>query len=83
MSLKVWISLVLLTCATFLVGYFQLINPFIGAFLLFSVLVKGFMISDYFMELREVTFFYRMIPILWLIIVLSLIGYAYYFPIPV
>jgi hypothetical protein len=37
-------------------------------------------VIDYFMDLREVSLKYRLIPTLWLMIVLSLIGVAYYFP---
>lgn len=81
MSIKVWILLIGLTSITFLMGYLELVSPFVVVILLLSVFIKGHMISEYYMGLREVKFIYRIIPTVWLIFVLSLISYTYYFPI--
>lgn len=80
-SLKVWIVLIVLTSITFLFGYIEYINQIVIGILLFSVLVKGYLISEYFMELHDVVYSYRLIPLVWLIIVLLSIAYAYYFSI--
>lgn len=78
MSAKVWLILVFMTVFTFLAGYLDVVNPYVAGILLLSVLVKGYLISEHFMGLNEVSFKYRIIPIAWLFIVLSLIGYTYY-----
>ncbi|MBC8236872.1 MAG: cytochrome C oxidase subunit IV family protein [Helicobacteraceae bacterium] len=78
MSTKVWSVLVFLSVITFLSGLLNLVNPYVVGILLVSVLLKGYLISEHFMGLSEVSFRYRIIPIVWLFIVLSLIGYTYY-----
>ncbi len=78
---KVFITLITLTLITFLVGYTQLVSSFIVILLLLSVFVKGQLIIDYFMGLKDVQFKYRIIPSIWLIIVISLILTAYNLPI--
>ena len=73
--------LVVLSFSAFLVGYMELFSGFFAIFLVISTFVKGQLISDYFMDLGEVEFKYRLIPTLWLVVVLSLIGVAYMLPI--
>lgn len=77
---RIWIILIVLSLFAFLVGYLKLINTFLVSILLLSTLLKGQLISDYFMGLKEVQLKYRIIPILWLILILSLIAVAYYLP---
>ena len=74
----VWIILVLLTIFAYLLGYLELIDTSLVAVLLGTTFIKGALVSDYFMGLREVSFKYRMIPVVWLFIVILLIGVAYY-----
>lgn len=80
MSTKIWILLIMLTFITFSMGYFEFIAPLIIGMILLSIFIKGQLISDYFMGLKEVKLRYRIIPTLWLVIVLSLIAYTYFFP---
>jgi hypothetical protein len=74
----VWIVLVVLTVFAYLLGYLKLIDTALVGVLLFTTFVKGALVSDYFMGLKNVSRGYRLIPIIWLIVVLSLIGVAYY-----
>jgi cytochrome c oxidase subunit IV len=77
---SIWMVLVLLSMFAFLVGWFKITSSFFIALLLLTTFIKGQLVIDYFMDLREVSLKYRLIPTLWLMIVLSLIGVAYYFP---
>ncbi len=77
----VWIILVILTVFAYLLGYLKLIDTALVGALLFTTFVKGALVSDYFMGLKTVQLKYRLIPILWLGIVISLIAAAYYLPV--
>jgi hypothetical protein len=74
----VWIVLVILTIFAYLLGYLKLIDTALVAVLLFTTFIKGALVSDYFMGLKNVSMKYRLIPIVWLSVVLILIGVAYY-----
>ncbi len=76
-----WFILALLTLLTFLLGYFNTINSSVVALLLVSTFIKGQVVIDYFMGLKNVRLRYRLIPSIWLLTVLSLIATAYYLPI--
>ena len=78
MSTKVWLVLIVMTIITFLIGYLDIVNPYVVGILCISILLKGYLISEHFMGLGKVSYTYRIIPIVWLFIVLLLIGYAYY-----
>lgn len=80
MSTKNWLALVSLTLFAFLLGWLKLINVYLVAVLLLSTFVKGYLVIDYFMGLSQVSIKYRIIPTLWLCIIVILIGIAYYFP---
>jgi hypothetical protein len=77
----VWIFLVILTIFAYLLGYLKLISTSLVGVLLLTTFIKGAMVSDYFMGLRTVQLKYRLIPTLWLGIILSLIAVAYYLPV--
>jgi len=74
----IWIGLVTLTIFAYLLGYLKIITTTLVAVLLLSTFIKGALISDYFMGLKDVGMKYRMIPMLWLGIVLSSIALAFY-----
>jgi len=78
---NVWITLVILTLFAFLVGWLKLVNSLFVFILLVTTFIKGQLVSEYFMGLKNVTLKYRMIPTIWLFIVLSSIAIAYYLPI--
>jgi len=70
--MKIYITLVLLTLFAFLSGWFGFVGSIVVAMLLVTTFIKGQLIVDYFMGLKDV------IPIAWLIFVLFFIGIAYY-----
>lgn len=76
--MKIYIILVFLTLFAFLAGLLGLVSSSIVAILLVTTFIKGQLIVDYFMGLKDVQFKYRVIPIAWLIFVLFFIGIAYY-----
>ena len=63
-----------------MVGWLKLVNSLFVSLLLLSTFIKGQLVSEYFMGLKEVTLKYRIIPTIWLFIVLSSIAIAYYLP---
>lgn len=77
----IWINLLLLSLASFLIGKFDLSNSIIFITLLISIFIKGELIIDHFMGLKDINWRYRSIPILWLGIILLFIALAYYLPI--
>ena len=76
-----WFILAILTVFAFLLGYLNTINTSLVALLLISTFIKGQLVIDYFMGLKNVRLRYRLIPTVWLFIVISLISIAYYLPI--
>jgi hypothetical protein len=74
----VWIVLVLFTVFAYLLGYLKLIDTSLVAVLLATTFIKGALVSDYFMGLQSVSIKYRLIPLVWLGVVLTLVGVAYY-----
>jgi len=76
----IWIILVILTTFAFLVGYLKLISSLLVVILLLTTFLKGQFVIEYFMGLKDVTLKYRLIPTLWLALVILLIGVAYYLP---
>jgi len=75
---KIWLILVSLTLLSYLIGQFHLLESGAIVILLLITLIKGELIIDYFMGLKKVRLLYRMIPLVWLVFVLSLILLAYY-----
>ena len=74
----IWIILVILTIFAYLLGYLKIISTSLVAVLIFTTFLKGALVSDYFMGLKNVNTKYRLIPVAWLILVLSLVSIAYY-----
>jgi len=77
----VWAILALLTVFAYLLGYLKIISTFFVAVLLGTTFIKGQLVIDYFMGLKDVRLRYRMIPTLWLSTIILLISLAYYIPI--
>ena len=74
----VWIILIFFTIFAYLLGKLELINTLLVGVLLFTTFIKGQLVIDYFMGLKNVSYKYRFIPTLWLILILSLVAVAYY-----
>lgn len=68
------------TLFAFLLGWLKLVTLTAIAVLLITTFIKGQLVIDYFMELKEVEFKYRIIPTAWLAVVILLISVAYYLP---
>ncbi len=77
----IWVVLVILTIFAYLLGYLKYISTTLVAVLLLTTFIKGQLVIDYFMGLKDVQLKYRLIPALWLGVVISLIAVAYYLPI--
>ena len=77
----IWMTLVTLTVFAFLLGYMNLISYSLVALLLVTTFIKGQLVIDYFMGLKGVSLSYRLIPTLWLLLMVSMIAVAYYLPI--
>jgi len=74
----IWLRLVSLTLLSYVIGQFHLLESAAIVILLLITLLKGELIIDYFMGLKKVRLLYRLIPLVWLVFVLSLILLAYY-----
>jgi len=74
----IWIILVILTIFAYLLGYLKLIDTSLVGVLLGTTFIKGALVSDYFMGLKNVSTKYRVIPLIWLLVVIILIAIAYY-----
>ena len=77
---KIWMVLILLTFLAFGFGYFEFVNAIVVLVLLISTFIKGQLVIDYFMNLKDVQVKYRFIPTLWLVLVLGSIALAYFLP---
>lgn len=80
-SLIIWLILVSLTLFSFLLGWWSSVNETIVMILLLVSLIKGQLIIDYFMGLHHVQLKWRLIPTLWLVLIILLIGLSYFLPI--
>jgi len=78
---KIWIILLLLTLVSFSLGWLKLLSLGSFALLLLTTFIKGQLIADYFMGLKEVQGKYRFIPTIWLMVTLLLVALAYYIPV--
>ena len=74
----VWLLLILLTVFAFMVGKFELGGITIVSAILLSTLLKGQMVIDYFMGLHQVRWRWRIILYSWLVLIIGLIGFAYW-----
>ena len=74
----VWLMLIVLTLAVLTVGQMGLGGVTIVALLLVSTLVKTHIVADYFMGLKQGRLLWRMIIIVYLWIIVSMIGLAYW-----
>lgn len=77
---RIWIILTTLSFFAYLLGHFKLLSALMVSFLLLSTFLKGQLVIDYFMGLKETRLRYRLIPTLWLILILSLVALSYYLP---
>ncbi len=74
----IWMVLVALTIFAFLLGYLELVSSMLVGVLLISTFIKGQLVIDYFMGLKNVAWSYRLIPTIWLGVIISAVAVAYY-----
>ena len=74
----VYVFLMLLTFATYLIGVSELSGIGISLAVLGFALIKGQLIGDYFMGLKSVSGFWRWVIFIWLFIPGGLIAIAFY-----
>jgi cytochrome c oxidase subunit 4 len=77
-AVRVWLTLVLLTLATYLAGRAGLGGGLVVLLLFLSVTVKGQLLAEYFMGLKRVRWPWRGVVSGWLLTVVALIGFAYW-----
>ena len=75
---KIWLVLMVLTLVTLAIGQLGLTGMPVVGFLMVMTFIKGQMVADYFMGLKRVAWRWRIIILLYMIIVCSLISTAYY-----
>ena len=75
---KIWIALLLFSLSAFILGWFEIVSSFFISVLLISTFLKGYFVIDYFMGLSEVTLRYRLIPTIWLSVVIVSVAITYY-----
>lgn len=72
-------ALMIATFITWFIGERGGHGPLIAAAVLGLALVKGWLVADDFMGLRHTAMHWRLIVLLWLVLVCVAIGIAYYF----
>ena len=75
---KIWIALLLFSLFAFILGRVEIVSRFFIFVLLFSTFLKGYFVIEYFMGLSEVTLRYRLIPTVWLSVVIISVAITYY-----
>lgn len=75
---KIWIILLLFSSFAFLLGWFESVSSFFVALLLITTFLKGYLVIEHFMGLSEVSLRYRLIPTLWLSVVIFFVAITYY-----
>lgn len=74
----VWLVLVALTVGTWILGETGLGGPLVIAVLLLSISIKGQLVADAFMGMRNVSTMWRFVVSGWLLFVVGFIGLAYW-----
>jgi len=74
----VWLALMGMTLFTLAVGQAGLGGLTVVALLLVATLVKTQLVADFFMGLKHSRFLWRMIVTIYLLVIISMIGLAYW-----
>ncbi|MCF6243856.1 MAG: cytochrome C oxidase subunit IV family protein [Sulfurovum sp.] len=74
----IWLSLIALSLFAYIMGQVEYFPKLFSILLLLGTLIKGQLIIDYFMGMKQVKLKYRLIPTLWLTIVIIVIAATYY-----
>lgn len=75
---KIWIALLLFSSFAFILALFEIISDFFVALLLLTTFIKGYLVIEHFMGLSEISLKFRLIPTIWLSLVIFFVTIAYY-----
>ena len=75
----IWIILIVLTLSTAYIGYLQLSGLYIVGFILLTVTIKGQLIVDYYIGLKNVRGFWRLAMLGFMYVIPGIILTGYYF----
>ena len=76
----IWLIIITFSLFAYVMGQVEHFPKIFSILLLLGTLIKGQLVIDYFMGLKVVRLRYRLIPTVWLVLVISLISVAYYLP---
>ena len=76
----IWLILICLSLFALLFGWIDVSSSYIILFLFLSTFIKGKLVINCFMGLSNVRLKYKMIPTIWLLIVVVSIAIIYYLP---
>ncbi len=76
----IYIVLFLLTALTLFLGSSKTFTFTFIIVVLITTFIKGQLIIDYFMGLKNVDLKYRLFVSIWLVLIVTLIGISYFFP---
>jgi len=74
---RIWLILLLLTILAFVLGKLNLSGNTVMGILLLTTVWKGKLIADYFMDLRQARWLWRLLIWGWLVIVAGAVSLAY------
>lgn len=77
-TILIYIFLILLSLLTLFISSIDINKDLFISIILITIFIKAFLISDYFMELKKVRLKYRLIPIFYLLIILSSFRVSYF-----
>lgn len=75
---RIWLILIALTLVALAIGKMGLSGMNVVFFILLMTFIKGQMVADFFMGLKRVRWAWRIIILLYMIIVCTMIGVAYW-----
>ena len=78
-TILIYIFLILLSLLTLFISSIDINKDLFISIILITIFIKAFLISDYFMELKKVRLKYRLIPIFYLLIILSSFQVSYFY----
>ena len=75
---KIYLTLITFSFLAFLIAYFEIASVVVISILLVTTFIKGYLVIEHFMDLKEVDSKYRYIPSIWLACVILFIALGYY-----
>lgn len=76
----IWFVLIALSLFAYILAWIDLDSFYMIIFLFLGTFIKGKLVIDYFMGLSNVRLKYKIIPTMWLFVVIVSIALIYHFP---